>query len=66
MGSIDPYANLTDMEVLERAGAALKEAACLPPGSMERQLKWMVFDAAKAELDLRVARHILARLELSE
>jgi len=61
----DPYANLTDVEVLDRARQALIAAAALPPG-MERQLKWMVFDAAKAELDLRVARCILAAMELPE
>jgi len=59
----DPYQNLTDEQVLARAAQALRKVNALPIGSTERALQWGVFESAKAELDLRMARHILAALE---
>lgn len=59
----DPYANLTDEEVLAKAAAALRKVHAAPPGSPVRTLQWVVFESAKAELDLRMARHILAELD---
>lgn len=63
MGAADPYQNLTDTEVLARAAKALRKVHAAPLGSTERALQWGVFESAKMELDLRVARHILAALE---
>jgi hypothetical protein len=60
--STDPYASLTDAEVLDRARRALLKAAELAPGSVERELQWACWESAKAELDLRVARSILDAL----
>ena len=59
----DPYEGMTDEQVLARAAKALRKASALPAGSTERALQWGVFESAKAELDLRVARHILAALD---
>lgn len=59
----DPYANLTDVEVLDRACEALRKVQAYPVGSVERAVRWMIYEAAKGELDLRLARHILAKLE---
>lgn len=61
--AIDPYADLTDAEVLARAAKALRKVHAAPVGSTVRALQWGVFESAKAELDLRMARHILAGLE---
>lgn len=60
--SADPYANLTDVEVLDRAREALKKVQAYPVGSVERSVRWLIYESAKAELDLRLARHILAGL----
>lgn len=59
----DPYANLTDTEVLARAASALRKVHAAPLKSTERALQWGVFESAKAELDLRLARHILIAIE---
>lgn len=59
----DPYANLTDAEVLARAAKALRKVHAAPLNSTERALQWGVFESAKAELDLRMAQHILAGLD---
>lgn len=63
---VNVYANMTDEQVLARAAKALRKVDALPIGSTERALQWMVFESAKAELDLRMARHILAELERRE
>lgn len=63
MGTTDPYAGLTDEQVLDRARVALLKAAELEPGSIERELQWACWESAKGELDLRIARSILAALE---
>lgn len=58
----DPFANLTDAEVLDRACDALQKVNAYPVGSVERAVRWMVYESAKAELDMRLARHVLAKL----
>lgn len=58
-----PYAEMSDEEVLARAGTACKKASALPPGSIERTIQWAVFDGAMAELDQRAFRHILGKLK---
>lgn len=58
----DPYANMTDVEVLASMREHLIKASTLPPGSVERAIAWAVFDSAKMELDRRMCRHVLAKL----
>lgn len=60
--SADVFANMSDTEVLERACEALRKVQAYPAGTVERAIRWMVYESAKAELDLRLARHILAKL----
>lgn len=59
----DPYEGLTDVQVLDRAKAALRRvhAASLP--SLERTMQWALYEQAKAELDLRMYRHTLRKIE---
>lgn len=61
MSSPDPYAELTDVQVLQRAAAALKKEAELPPGSIQRAIQGAVFDSHMNELGLRAVRHALSR-----
>lgn len=58
----DPFRDLTDDQVLNRAAEALKQAAMMKPGTIERELTWMKFDAAMRELDMRAYRHVLQAL----
>jgi len=60
--SRDPYANLTDEQVLARAARALITAANLPAGT-GRDFQMALYDSAKAELDRRLAGHVLAGLQ---
>lgn len=62
-GGVDPFEGMTDEQVLARAAKALRRVNRLAMGSTERAIQWAVFEAAKAELDLRMARHILAKLQ---
>jgi hypothetical protein len=57
------YAGRRDGEVLELAKAALKKAATLPPGSIERAIQWSVFDAHMGELRRRAMAAVLAAIE---
>lgn len=59
----DPYQGLRDEEVLARAAKALRKVNQHPVGSPERSLQWALFESAKAELDMRLARHILDAIE---
>lgn len=59
----DPYANLTDEQVLQRAAQALITAAKLPPGT-GRDFQMALYDSAKSELDRRLAEHVLTGLRL--
>jgi hypothetical protein len=58
----DPYAGMTDEQVLARAAKALRKAATLPTGSIERAIQWAVYDSAKAELDRRLFLHVVAKI----
>jgi hypothetical protein len=58
----DPYAGLTDSEVLEIAAGHLRVEASLPPHSVARIAAGQQYDRAKAELDRRLLAHIVAEL----
>jgi hypothetical protein len=62
----DPYWAMTDEQVLAKMSAALIAAAALKPGSVERDYQWALFDSAKAELDARMYRHVLAKLRQAD
>jgi hypothetical protein len=58
----DPYEELTDEQVLERATRALKMVQEHPVGSTARSMQWAVYENAKAELDMRFMGHVLRKL----
>jgi len=58
----DPYAAMTDIQVLARAAAALRKVPELPVGSIQRGLQWALYESARAELDRRLFLHVAARL----
>lgn len=58
----DPYAAMTDTQVLARAAAALRKVPEFPVGSVQRGMQWALYESAKAELDRRVFLHVAARL----
>jgi len=58
----DPYAGLTDEQVLGIAAASLRTEAALPPHSVARLAAGQQYDRAKAELDRRALAFALARL----
>lgn len=55
---------MTDDQVLALASGSLMRRAELPPGSIQREIQRDIFDGAMMELDRRLIRHILAKLEL--
>jgi hypothetical protein len=58
----DPYGGMTDEQVLARAAKALKKVQELPIGGAARSMQWAVYEDAKAELDLRLCRHVLRKI----
>lgn len=58
----DPFDGLADEQVLARAAEALKKVNAYVPGSVQRSVQWAVYEQAKAELDLRMLRHVLRRI----
>ena len=62
----DPYAGMTDEQVLARAAKALRKVPQLPLGSIERAIQWAAFESAKAELDRRMVAHVLAAIKRME
>jgi hypothetical protein len=58
----DPYAAMTDVQVLARVAAALRKVPEFPVGSIQRGLQWALYESAKAELDQRMFLHVAARL----
>jgi hypothetical protein len=58
----DPYAGMSDEQVLARAARALGKVPALPLGSVERAIQWAVYESAKAELDRRMFLHLAAAL----
>lgn len=63
MATLEPYDGMTDKQLLIRAAEALKKVQQLPIRSAARSKQWAVYEDAKAELDIRMMRHILQRLE---
>lgn len=57
----DPFEDMTDEQVLERAAAALEKVNRSPLPSIQRSVQWAVYEQAKAELDVRLLRHVLRR-----
>lgn len=60
------FDGLTDEQILKRAAAALRSVTALPLGSAGRAVKWSAYEAAKAELDLRLYAHIMRKLRKGE
>ena len=58
-----PFDGLDDVQVLERAKAALRRVHAAPLPSLERSVQWAVYEQAKAELDMRLCRHVLQKIE---
>ena len=58
----DPFDGLDDSRVLERAIEALRRVHAAPLPSLERSVQWAVYEQAKAELDVRMYRHTLAKI----
>ena len=58
----DPYAAMTDAQVLARAAAVLRKVPELPAGTIQRGFQWALYESAKAELDRRLFLHVAARL----
>lgn len=57
-----PFDGLDDVQVLERAKAALRRVHTAPLASVERSEQWSVLEQAKAELDVRFYLGILWKL----
>lgn len=62
----DPYANMTDTEVLARAAKALRNAAQYPPGDVRHVLNMALYDSASNELHRRLVAHVLAQIGRGE
>lgn len=58
----DPYAAMTDAQVLARAAGALRKIPDLPVGSVQRGIQWALYESAKAELDRRLFLHVAGHL----
>jgi hypothetical protein len=62
MAVTDPFAGLTDVEVLEIAKGHLRRESELPPLSLARLAAGQQYDRARDELDRRAFAFALARL----
>lgn len=58
-----PFDGLDDVQVLERAKAALRRVHAAPLLSLERSVQWAVYEQAKAELDMRLYHFTLAKIQ---
>lgn len=61
--SVDPYEGMSPEQLIARAAAALKMVRELPLNSVGRAIQWAVYEDAKAELDLRLYRHVIGKLQ---
>ena len=57
-----PFDGLDDVQVLDRAKAALRRVHVAPLVSLERSVQWALYEQAKAELDMRLYRHIVQKI----
>lgn len=58
-----PFDGLDDVQVLERAKAALRRANAAPLPSVERLVQWAVYEQVKAELDMRMYEFTLRKIQ---
>jgi hypothetical protein len=58
----DPYAGMTDYDVLRIAQAAYRRAEFLPALNGQRFKEWDTFDRAMAELMRRSMMHVLSKI----
>jgi hypothetical protein len=63
---VDPYADMNDEQVLGIAAQALRRVQGYPVGSLQRAIMWARYEAAKAELDIRLYTHVVRKLKESE
>jgi len=59
----NPFDGLTDIQVLDRAKAALVRVHAAPLVSIERSVQWAVYEQAKAELDMRLYLFTLKKIQ---
>jgi hypothetical protein len=59
---VDPYAGMTDDQVLDRAAKALRKWSTLPMGTIQRSMQRAVFDSSMGELDRRAIAHVVATI----
>ena len=58
-----PFDDLTDIQVLDRAKAALIRVHAAPLVSIERTVQWAVYEQCKAELDMRLYLFTLRKIQ---
>jgi hypothetical protein len=58
----DRFEGLDDVQVLERAQAALRRVQVARLGSVERSVQWALYEQAKGELDMRLYRYALDKI----
>jgi hypothetical protein len=58
-----PFDGLEDVQVLERAKAALRRVHASSLGSIERSVQWALYEQAKAELDMRLYLRVLRKIQ---
>ena len=61
-GERGPFDGLDDVQVLDRAKAALRRVQASSLGSLERSVQWALYEQAKAELDVRLYQHVLRKI----
>jgi hypothetical protein len=61
----DPFAGMSDVQVLELAAAHLRREASLPPCSLGRIIAAQQYDRCRTELDRRAFTRVLARVTRS-
>lgn len=59
----DPFEGLDDVQVLERAKAALRRVHASSFGTIERSVQWALYEQAEAELDMRLYKFALAKIQ---
>lgn len=60
------YDQMSDKRLLKLARRCLAEAACLPPGSIERSMRMAAHDSVMNELKRRLARSLTEGLGLPD
>ena len=58
----DPYAGMTDEQLLARALAALRFVKASPLDSVQRLRHWAAYDSAHKELERRLVNHVSEKL----